>query len=150
MVDPNGTAAAGKRRGDPSGYRFRRGPLGGMLDVPEGYFVCGLYDARNRRCLVRANTEADMERAVDQGAMLGREMIERREAMMERIGMKPTGAPSMASRRSYTPGTSIIRVEGSGKSEVRKLIDCLQEVHEETLTETSCYDLESALERCTR
>jgi hypothetical protein len=146
MVDPSWspTPGSGGRRGDPSGYRFRRGPLGGMLDVPAGYFVCGLYDARSRRCLARANSEADVERVVDLGAMLSLDMIERRQAMMERIGASPA-----APRRPYVRSSRVILVKGKEKSEVHELIACLEDVHEETLIETSCFDLELALERCT-
>ena len=60
---------------------IRRGPLGGVIDVPQGYYVCDLYDWRAKRCLVRATTEAAFRDAVRVGFEASNVMIARQCAI---------------------------------------------------------------------
>lgn len=155
MLDPSfplDPADGDRRARHPERYEFPKGPLGGWLDVPKGYYVCALYDLKARRCLVRGNTEAAMESAVDLGAKLSYEMMDRRAAMLARIAgttanQPPINAaryPQGSSRNQATPVHGLVNAETSAS----ELISCLQQIHAETLTQTSCFDLEVALRRC--
>ena len=89
--DPNeclvARASAAPAPSLPSGYSISRGPLGGVTNVPDGYFVCALYDRAARHCQVRAVTEAELEEVGKSAVSMTAAALCRQRSMTRQIGL---------------------------------------------------------------